>query len=128
MPDDFITIKADPILIEQVIINLLENAVIHAKGMTELKLNTYKEDSYVYFEITDNGCGVSKEKLKTLFENYQLSETTISDSKRHGMGIGLALCASIIKAHGSKITAKNLTPSGMKFAFYLECEEEDDEQ
>ena len=127
MPEDFITVKADPMLIEQVIINLLENAVIHAKGMTKLKLLTSKEDSYVYFTVEDNGCGIPKEKLKTWFKNYRLSEDSYTDSKRKGMGIGLSLCASIIKAHGSKITAKNLTPSGMRFEFYLEAEEENDE-
>ena len=58
IPDDFISIPMDAMLIEQVLINLLENAVIHAKGMTSLCLSVTVDNGYAVFEVADNGCDI----------------------------------------------------------------------
>ena len=105
IPEDFITISADPILIEQVIINLLENAVQHAEGMTRLSLNVFTVGKNIIFEISDNGKGLAPETLKTLFTTFSHSN---SDSSRHNMGIGLNVCATIIKAHNGAISARTI--------------------
>lgn len=57
LPSEIVIIQTDPVLIEQVIINLLENAVYHAKGMTELHFRVFTLGNRVNFEIADNGCG-----------------------------------------------------------------------
>ena len=115
IPDKFISIPMDAILIEQVLINLLENSVIHAKGMTALNLTVELNNGYAVFEVIDNGCGIAAEKLDKLFSGCIDEYGVTSDSSRNNMGIGLAVCSTIIKAHGSTITAENMATGGACF-------------
>ncbi len=123
IPDEFISIPMDALLIEQVIINILENAVFHATGMTEIYLNVTTKDNLAIFEISDNGCGIPKDRIGNLFNGYLERTDVPADSSRSNMGIGLSVCSSIIKAHGSVITAENLKAGGAMFRFALEMEE-----
>ena len=122
IPDDFITIPMDALLIEQVLINLLDNAVRHAQGMTELTLKVFTIGEKAVFEISDNGCGIAPERLETIFSGYGSESHTPSDSKNNA-GIGLSVCSSIIKAHGGNITASNQKSGGMIFRFTLDMED-----
>ena len=119
-------IPMDAILIEQVIFNLLENAVLHADGMTELILKVFVLGKQVVFEVSDNGCGIEKERLNGIFNgSYHLFEgrTASSDSKKHNSGIGLSVCQTIVKAHDGAITAENNPVGGAVFRFSLNIEE-----
>ena len=128
MPEEFISVSCDALLIEQVLINLLENAVQHAKGMTELKLNIYPKNTRVIFEVTDDGCGIEKERLNDILSGYLISDKAPADSNKQNMGIGLSVCGTIIKAHGSEITVlNNKNNTGVTFRFSLETEEVEDE-
>ena len=127
LPDDFIVIPMDSMLIQQVLTNLLENAVLHAKGMTRLTLRVFTLGQRAVFEIIDNGCGIPKERLKTLFTGTTLTQDTSSGGK-HGMGIGLSVCAAIIKAHGGEIKAESTPGEGTTIRFWLETEEVDTEE
>jgi len=118
----------DAVLIEQVIVNILENAVKHAVGMTELTLTVKIKDKQAVFTIEDNGCGIEKERLKTIFTGYFESKNTPIDNKKHSMGIGLSVCASIIKAHDGSICVENRPEGGCCFKFSLDLEEEENEQ
>lgn len=126
IPDEFISIPMDPMLIEQVLINILENALIHAEGMTELQLVVREEENKAIFEVLDNGCGIPEEKLAKIFSGYIERENTPTDGTRNNMGIGLSVCSTIIKAHGGEIYAKNRPEGGAVFGFSLEMEEEDE--
>lgn len=128
IPDDFIVIPMDGVLIEQVMVNILENAVQHAKGMTELRLRVYIKDDKAVFEIHDNGCGIPKDKLPNIFTGYYESEEAPADRQKRNMGIGLSVCASIIKAHDGEIIAENKKEGGCVFRFMLELEKEEYEQ
>lgn len=128
IPDDFITVSCDATLIEQVLMNLLENAVLHARGMTKLKLNVYPEKHRLYFCVEDDGCGIAQSRMKTLFTGTIPSMDEIADSHKHNTGVGLSVCATIINAHGGGISAENLPNGGAKFAFYLNLEEDEHEQ
>ena len=119
IPDDFISIPMDAMLIEQVLINLLENAVVHAKQMTKLRLTVTIQDNQAFFHIYDNGCGISQDKLGKLFLGYFDTERNLIDGKRNNMGIGLSVCSTIIKAHGSEIFATNNKDGGASFYFAL---------
>lgn len=123
LPDEFISIPMDPMLIEQVLINLLENAVYHAKGMTQLKLHAHLRETRVVFEIIDDGCGIPPEKMEHLFSGQIGSGITGADSSRSGMGIGLSVCSTIINAHGGRIRVDSLSPHGAKFSFELDMED-----
>ena len=129
IPDEFISIPMDAMLIQQVLINLLENAVIHARGMTELRLTVTVQDRYALFEISDNGCGIPRDRLPELFTGrFYSHDTTPSDAGRSGMGIGLSVCSTIIKAHGGEIRAENRKKGGACFRFRLEMEKTTHEQ
>lgn len=130
IPDELIVIPMDAILIEQVIINLLENAIHHAKEFTRLSLRVFVLDNRAIFEVSDNGCGIAAEKLERIFTGYMDSKENSSDSKPRNAGIGLSVCATIIKAHGGSITAENAKSGGAVFRFSLEIEEDksDEEQ
>lgn len=123
IPDDFVVISADAMLIEQVLLNLLENAVQHAKGMTKLMLKISVVDSKAVFEVIDNGCGIEKYKLKDIFTGYYKTDDEPSENQKRCMGIGLSVCAAIIRAHGGEISARNARKGGMIFRFSLDLEE-----
>ncbi len=123
IPDEFVSIPMDAMLIEQVLTNILENAADHAKGMTELKLEVALKDKKAVFTVEDNGCGIASEKLSDLFTGYLERSSTITDGTRNNMGIGLSVCSAIIKAHGSEISAQNLKKGGAAFTFSLEMED-----
>ena len=128
IPDEFVDIPMDSLLIEQVLLNLLENAVFHAKGMTELTLSVSLVGDKAVFEVSDNGCGLPEDALQKIFTgSYEKSAAPV-DGTRSNMGIGLSVCAAIVKAHGSDITAENRKGGGAVFRFALERGGEDDGQ
>ncbi len=113
----------DALLIEQVLINILENAVQHAEGMTSLKFKVFTISGKAIFEIKDNGCGIPEAKLKDIFSGVFSAYRDISDNKKNNAGIGLSVCASIIKAHGGDIKAENIKGGGCVFRFTLNMED-----
>lgn len=123
LPDDFISIPMDAVLITQVIVNMLENAVVHAKGMTTLTLRVFVLGNQAVFEIQDDGCGIPKEQIEEIFTGYYEKKDLPSDHQKHNMGIGLTVCASVIKAHGGEISAENLKAGGCCFRFTLKMED-----
>ena len=132
LPGSFIVIPMDSMLISQVLTNLLENAAVHAEGMTQLTLRVFTLGSRAVFEVSDNGCGIPKERLRTLFTGV-LPADAAADSGKHGMGIGLSVCAAIVKAHGGEIQAESKVGEGTSIRFWLETEsieteENEDEQ
>ena len=124
IPEDFISIPMDAMLIQQVLINILGNAVVHARGMTTLRLRVFTQENRAVFEITDNGCGIPRDQLENLFTGQIYGRETPGDHHRHSMGIGLSVCETIIKAHGGQISAENLRSGGACFRFTLEMEKE----
>ena len=128
IPENFISIPMDALLIQQVLLNLLENAVVHAKNMTKLTLSVRIQGKRAVFCVSDNGCGIPRDREKNLFSGYGESGELSSDSRRAGMGIGLSVCASIIKAHGGEIWGGNRRTGGAEVCFALEMEEKDSEQ
>ncbi len=128
IPDRFISIPMDAMLIEQVMINILENAVRHANGMTELHLLVIADGNNAVFEISDNGCGIAKEKLNDIFTGYLGKDITNADRGKSSMNIGLSLCAAIITAHGGTISAYNRPEGGAVLRFSLTMEEIENEQ
>lgn len=119
IPDNIVLIPMDAILIEQVILNILENAVQHATNMTELSLRVFTIKNRAIFEIKDNGCGIQPERLDKIFSGYYEEKDEPVDSKKRNAGIGLSVCATIIKAHGGDITAENSKNGGAVFRFTL---------
>ena len=127
LPDELVIIPMDAILIEQVMVNILENAVQHAEGMTSLKLRVFTLGQQAIFEIKDNGCGIHPKRMDTLFTGYDTRVQEMADSQKKNAGIGLSVCATIIKAHDGSIKAENAKTGGAVFRFVLNTEHIDHE-
>ena len=123
LPDDIVVVQADAILIEQVLINLLENAVLHAQGMTSLLLRVSPQSRKVVFEVADDGCGIREDRLRHIFSGSCTARDEDSDNRKRNAGIGLSVCATIIRAHGGEISAENRPGGGALFRFALEKED-----
>ena len=123
LPEEFVSVPMDPMLIQQVLMNLLENAVFHAQGMQHLWLRVTVRENQAVFTVEDDGCGIQEERLPRLFTGL-LDRESPADSGRSGMGIGLAVCSAIIRAHGGQIRAWNRPEGGAAFRFTLAIEEE----
>lgn len=121
MPNDFLMIPMDPTLIEQVLINLLENAFVHSGSTDPVDLIITEEANHVAFCVRDYGHGIDEEQLPFIFDGRQSS---YSDTDSHkGIGIGLSICKTIIQAHGGTISASNHA-NGAEFTFTLPKEKE----
>ena len=127
IPEEIVVIPMDAILIEQVLTNLLENAVKHAKGMTRLTLRVTCVEGRAVFEVEDDGCGIPRERLEKIFSGYTPPDSVPADNQKRSAGIGLSVCASIIRAHGSTIEACGRPEGGAVFRFALNTEETEDE-
>jgi two-component system sensor histidine kinase KdpD len=114
----------DGILIRQVIVNILNNAINYSPMESEIKVSLYREANHVVFEVQDNGPGILQEELSHVFERYYHSSSKNSINRK-GMGLGLSLCKSIVEAHDGKITVKNHVPHGTIVSFYVLSEEEE---
>lgn len=124
-PDELLMVPMDAKLIRQVFINLLENAVKHTPASGEIYISVSRDGkmNQAVFRIRDTGCGIPPSDLPHIFQMFYTSHAHRADS-RPGIGLGLAICESIIKAHGGTITANNRTDrSGAEFVFTLPLKE-----
>ena len=120
--DSFILVKADARLIMQVIINLVDNAIKYTPKGSEIVLETKKDGNQAVVTVSDTGGGISDEAKAHIFDMFYTAGTTVADSRR-SLGLGLALCKSIINAHGGTITVSDNHPHGAVFTFTLPTEE-----
>ena len=120
VPDEFIMVPMDATLIEQVIINLIENALKHAKTDKPIQLIATKEYDIVKIQVIDQGIGIPPDRMTTLFDGYSPCTNKSSDTSK-GMGIGLSICKTIVLAHSGHIWAQNLE-QGASFTFTLPLE------
>ena len=124
VPDELLMVPMDATLIEQVLINLMENAVLHAKGATEIELRVRREGGLARFSVLDNGAGIDSAVLPKLFEEMFPHAGELRGDGRRSMGIGLSVCMSIVRAHGGTMKAENRATGGACVSFALPMEEE----
>lgn len=119
VPQELLMVPMDAILIEQVIFNLLENAIIHGARNDAIELRVTTDESNAIITVRDHGVGISDDMMGHLFDGYRSgNDSDESDSKRN-MGIGLSVCKSIVKVHGGEMTAQNHPDGGAEFTFTL---------
>lgn len=123
VPDELLLVPMDATLIEQVLSNLLENAVLHGETTTRILLSVQKHGAFAKFSVQDDGKGIPPKELPNLFSGtLRRSETPSGDGKRN-MGLGLSVCQAIVRAHDGTMEARNLE-TGAEFIFYLPFSEE----
>ena len=122
LPEQLLMVPMDPLLIQQVLTNLLENAVLHGGKVTCVEVVLEGKDDWAVITVSDNGQGIAAEKLSTLFDGLAQSGPR-SDIKRN-MGIGLSVCRTVVHAHGGRISAKNKKGGGASFCVELPMKED----
>ncbi len=118
VPDEVVLIPMDGTLIEQVLINLMENALKHGGANAQVWVNVILAADEVVFTVKDDGVGIPKERFSQLFQNFGVEERDRVDMTR-GLGIGLSICMSIIRAHGGKMEVAENPGGGALFRFTL---------
>lgn len=113
VPQDLPLINVDPVLIQQVFVNLIENAAKYSPGKSEIDVSAVQAENEVIFAVSDRGYGIKSEDRSRIFEKFYRAEPRAST----GAGLGLAICRGITEAHGGKIWAEERPGGGSVFKF-----------
>ena len=116
--DDLLMARMDSSLIVQVLINLINNAVKYTPDNTKITIGAKAELDMAVLWVADEGSGIPEEARDRVFEMFYTGVKRSPDSRR-GIGLGLALCRSIVQAHGGEITVTDADPCGACFRFTL---------
>jgi len=120
--DGILLARMDARLIVQVLINLIDNAIKYTPSGSEIEISAVEKDNEIAITVADNGHGIADEIKPRVFDMFYTGAEKIADSRR-SLGLGLALCKSIVNAHGGEITVSDNKPHGAVFTFTLAKEE-----
>lgn len=118
IPEEFIMIPVDGTLIEQILINLLDNAVQFSPNNPRIDVSVSIERDFAVFEIADYGVGIPEQEISLVFNRFHTTRREGS-TKKNGVGLGLYVSKEIIKAHGGEISAGNRIGGGAIFKFTI---------
>ena len=116
VPDDLPPVPLDYIEIDQVLSNLVENAIRHTPAGTDIEIAARVEDGSVVIEVGDNGPGIPAEALAQIFDPFV--RLSVPDN-RSGLGLGLAVARGLVEAHGGHLGAQRRAGGGVTFRFTL---------
>ena len=120
--EDVLLARMDAKLIVQVLVNLINNAVKYTQAGSKIRITAGKEEKNVWIAVEDNGPGIPAECREHVFEMFYSGKNKVSDSRR-SLGLGLALCRSIVNAHGGELVLRDCAPHGCHFRFTLPLSE-----
>jgi len=118
VPDALLFVPMDAMLIEQVLINLMDNAVVHGENTEKIAIIASSGEKYISVSVIDNGKGIDENTFAHLFDGSLQFTGKAATDKTRGLGIGLSVCKTIIEAHGGAISAEN-AEQGSCFTFTL---------
>ncbi len=120
--DGILLARMDARLIVQVLINLIDNAIKYTPSGSEIEISAVEKDNEIAITVADNGHGIADDIKPRVFDMFYTGAEKIADSRR-SLGLGLALCKSIVNAHDGEITVTDNKPHGAVFTFTLPKEE-----
>ncbi|HJT23412.1 MAG TPA: ATP-binding protein, partial [bacterium] len=116
LPEDLPMLPLDSLLMEQVFINLLENAVKYTPDGSAIHISAHAKQTFLEVSVLDSGPGLQKGDEEKIFEKFYRGKTP---SEQGGVGLGLAICRAVVEAHGGRIWAENRQEGGASFRFTL---------
>ena len=120
--NELLLVQMDARLIVQVIINLVNNAIKYTQRGSTITISAREEGHTAVVRVADDGPGIPDEMKPQIFELFYTGENPVTDGRR-SMGLGLALCRSIVTAHGGEISVSDAVPHGAVFTFTLPVKE-----
>jgi len=114
VPPDLPLVPIDDVLVEQVLVNLLDNAAKYTPRSSPIRILATATDEAVTVEVADHGPGLPRGEEDKVFEKFYRGHAS-----GRGAGLGLSICQGIVKAHGGHIWAQNLPEGGVAFLFTL---------
>ena len=120
--EELVLVRMDVRLIIQVLVNLIDNAIKYTPPGSVICIRGIKTDGKAQISVEDNGPGIPEEMKPHIFEMFYTGKTTVADSHR-SLGLGLALCHSIIEAHNGTLILTDHAPHGCNFIFTLPLSE-----
>lgn len=111
-------IYADVDRLKQILINLINNSIKYSKANPNIKLNVFTRGDSVFFEVIDNGIGISENELPYVFEKFYRVEKS-RESKTGGTGLGLSITKNLVELHGGSIKAESKLGYGTKISFNI---------
>ena len=121
LPEEPMLVPMDPLLMQQVLFNLMENAARHGETVNQIDISLSRKDEWAILDVADNGVGIARGRLEHLFDGTLPPEEGREDARRD-MGIGLSVCRTVVTAHGGTITAENQKQGGALFRITLPIE------
>ena len=120
LPENMPLAKFDGILIEQVLINLLENALKYTPQGSPIDIFTYADNQHIMIEVADRGIGLKDDEKIRVFDKFYRGSAAVKGQR--GAGLGLAICRAVIEAHGGRIWEENRPDGGARFIFTIPLE------
>jgi two-component system sensor histidine kinase KdpD len=119
LPDALPLVPIDELLIEQVFINLLENAARYTPAGTRIVVSAWTDENEVVVQVADNGLGIPPGEEETIFQKFHRGSGDNGHAPAGGSGLGLTICRGIIAAHGGEIGVVRADSPGAVFRFTL---------
>ncbi|WP_346942961.1 DUF4118 domain-containing protein [Clostridium sp.] len=114
LPKDMILLSVDGLLIEQVLVNIIHNAIKYTADDSNIEVNVKVEDNNVIFQVEDDGKGIPEEEIPYIFTRFY-TKSNSNQLENRGIGLGLAICESIVIAHNGRIEVFNNKQGGATF-------------
>jgi two-component system sensor histidine kinase ResE len=116
--------------VEQILTNLIGNAIRHTAGEGSVTLKVYEEEEHIFLDVIDTGEGIPEEDLPFVFERFFKADKARKRDKASGTGLGLSIVKHLVKAHGGEVTVRSKVGLGTTFSVKLpkQVKLEDDEE
>jgi two-component system sensor histidine kinase KdpD len=121
IPDDLPLVRCDEVMIEQVVFNLVENALKHTPPDSPIRITVKAWPAVMEVSVTDSGPGLPPGEEQLVFDKFHRGRREAAQS---GFGLGLTICKTIVEAHGGQISARNVAEGGAEFRFSLPLDPE----
>lgn len=127
LTDEVMYVKADMSKIQQVLYNLIDNAIKFSHHNSVIKVETTEKKNKLFVSVKDTGIGIPKEDLKLIWDRFYKSDLSRGKDKK-GTGLGLSITKEIIQSHNEHINVISTPGEGSEFIFSLPRSEENDEE
>jgi len=120
-------VNADMDKIQQVLYNLLDNAIKFSHTNSVIKMETFEKKNKIFVSVKDSGIGIPKDAIKNIWDRFYKSDLSRGKDKK-GTGLGLSIAKEIITAHSEHISVISTEGVGTEFSFSLPNSKKNDEE